>query len=58
MSKFSIGERVEKTADHEDGIVIAVRPPHVRCRRRSGQHVLGESISPFDPTETLVRRQN
>src|ERR1700691_4638088 len=29
--------------------VIKVQPPHVRCRRRSGKHVLGESISPFDP---------
>ena len=27
MSKFAIGEKVEKTADdHEDGIVIAVFP--------------------------------
>jgi hypothetical protein len=24
MSKFAIGERVEKTTDHEDGVVIAV----------------------------------
>ena len=32
--------------------VIAVQPPHVRCRSRSGKHVLGESISPFDPERT------
>jgi hypothetical protein len=29
--------------------VIAVQPPHVRCRSQSGKHVLGESISHFDP---------
>jgi hypothetical protein len=32
--------------------VIAVQPPHVRCRSRSGKHVLGESFSPFDPHAT------
>ena len=26
MAKFAIGERVEKAADHEDGVVIAVFP--------------------------------
>jgi hypothetical protein len=26
MAKFAIGERVEKTVDHEDGVVIAVFP--------------------------------
>jgi hypothetical protein len=29
--------------------VIAVQPPHVCCRSQSGKHVLGESISHFDP---------
>jgi hypothetical protein len=26
MSKFAIGERVEKTTDHQDGVVIAIFP--------------------------------
>jgi hypothetical protein len=30
--------------------VITMQPPHVRCRSRSGKHVLGESFSPFDPS--------
>src|ERR1700730_8738849 len=34
--------------------VIAVPPQDVRCRRRSGKHLLSASISHFDPKETLA----
>src|ERR1700730_16651183 len=42
-----IGQATTSACVHET--VIAVQPPHVRCRSRSGKHVFGESFSPFDP---------
>jgi hypothetical protein len=33
------------------GTVIVVQPPHVRCRRRSGKHLISASISHFDAVD-------
>jgi len=37
---------------------MAVQSPHVCCRGQSGKHLLGMSISHFDPERSLCRRQS
>jgi hypothetical protein len=58
MSKFAIGEKVEKTADdHEDGIVIAVFPT-VDGNFRYAVDMEGYGALQFFTEENLVVHSN
>ena len=58
MSKFAIGEKVEKTADdHEDGIVIAVFPT-VDGNFRYAVDMEGYGALQFFAEENLVVHSN
>ena len=58
MSKFAIGERVEKTADeHEDGVVIAVFPT-ADGNFRYAVDMEGYGALQFFAEEKLVIRAN
>ena len=58
MSKFAIGEKVEKTADdHEDGIVIAVFPT-VDGNFRYAVDMEGYSALQFFTEENLAVHSN